>query len=62
MAVALIDDWLTGMRGGEKVLETLCGLVPDADIHTLVHLPGSVSAAIESRPIISSFIQHVPGV
>ncbi len=62
MSVALIHDWLTGMRGGEKVLETLCGLLPDADIHTLVHLPGSVSAAIESRPIITSFVQNLPGV
>jgi hypothetical protein len=24
LRVVLIHDWLTGMRGGEKVLETLC--------------------------------------
>ena len=29
-AVALVHDWLTGMRGGEKVLEALCELYPDA--------------------------------
>ena len=34
--VALVHDWLTGMRGGEKVLEALCELYPDADIFTLV--------------------------
>ena len=39
--VALVHDWLTGMRGGEKVLEELCGLVPEAPIHTLFHFPGS---------------------
>jgi hypothetical protein len=24
--VAIVHDWLTGMRGGEKVLEVLCEL------------------------------------
>ena len=42
--VALVHDWLTGMRGGEKVLEALCELYPDADLFTLVHRRGSVSA------------------
>jgi hypothetical protein len=43
MRVALVHDWLTGMRGGEKVLEVLCELFPDADLFTLFHRPGSVS-------------------
>ena len=38
--VALVHDWLTGMRGGEKVLEVLCELYPRADLFTLVHVPG----------------------
>ncbi len=61
MRVALVHDWLTGMRGGERVLEALVGLFPGADIHTLVHVPGSVSATIEGRPIRTSFIQRLPG-
>ena len=60
MAVALVHDWLTGMRGGERVLEALCGLYPDADIFTLVHHPGAVSATIERHRIITSFIQRLP--
>ena len=48
--VALVHDWLTGMRGGEKVLEALCEIYPDADIFTLVHRRGSVSPAIERHP------------
>jgi glycosyltransferase involved in cell wall biosynthesis len=59
--VALVHDWLTGMRGGERVLEALLTLFPDATIHTLVHRPGSTSAAIEARPIRTSFLQRVPG-
>lgn len=60
MKVALVHDWLTGMRGGERVLEVLCGLFPQADLFTLVHVPGSVSSAIEGRRIITSFIQRLP--
>ena len=59
--VALAHDWLTGMRGGERVLETICGLFPDADRFTLLHVPGSVSPRIEARPVRTSFIQHLPG-
>ena len=49
------------MRGGEKVLEALCLLFPQADLFTLVHHRGSVSATIESRRITTSFVQRLPG-
>lgn len=62
MKVAIIHDWLTGMRGGEKCLEVLCELFPDADLYTLLHIPGSVSRVIENRNIKTSFIQKIPGV
>ena len=61
MRVALVHDWLTGMRGGERVLESVLGLFPGATIHTLIHVPGSVSPAIEARPIRTSFLQRWPG-
>ena len=60
MKVALVHDWLTGMRGGEKVLEALCLLFPQGDIFTLIHTRGSVSPTIESRRITTSFVQHLP--
>ena len=60
--IALVHDWLTGMRGGEKVLEVLCERFPAADLFTLVHVPGSVAPIIERRPIHTSFVQHLPGV
>jgi glycosyltransferase involved in cell wall biosynthesis len=62
MRTALVHDWLTGMRGGEKVLEGLLELFPDAEIFTLLHVPGSVSPAIEGRPIHTSPLQRFPGV
>lgn len=60
MKVALVHDWLTGMRGGEKVLERFAALFPDAPIYTLVHEPGAVSKALESHEIRTSFIQNFP--
>ncbi|MEK7773826.1 MAG: glycosyltransferase [Deltaproteobacteria bacterium] len=60
MKVALIHDWLTGMRGGEKVLEVFCEIFPDADLYTLLHIPGSVSKTIENRSIKTSFVQRLP--
>jgi len=60
MKVALVHDWLTGMRGGEKCLEVFCRLFPDADIFTLVHKAGSVSPTIENHRIHTSFLQSFP--
>ena len=60
--VALVHDWLTGMRGGEKVLEVLCERYPGAEMFTLLHVPGSVSPVIERMPIHTSALQHLPAV
>jgi glycosyltransferase involved in cell wall biosynthesis len=58
--VALVHDWLTGQRGGEKVLEALAEIFPDAPIYTLFHIPGSQAAAIERKVIRTSFLQGFP--
>ena len=58
--VALVHDWLTGMRGGERCLEVLCELFPEAPLYTLMHVPGSVSPIIERRRIVTSFVQRLP--
>jgi glycosyltransferase involved in cell wall biosynthesis len=60
--VALVHDWLTGMRGGERCLEVFCELFPDADLFTLLRVPGSVPAVIERRRIVTSFVQRLPAV
>jgi len=58
--VAIVHDWLTGARGGERVLEVLCELFPSATIFTLLHIPGTVSKRIEAMRIRTSFVQHLP--
>ena len=61
LRVALVHDWLTGMRGGEKCLEVLCEMFPEADLYTLIHARGSVSRVIESRTIRESWLGRIPG-
>src|ERR1700674_1304239 len=56
MRVAIVHYWLLGMRGGEKVVEALCRLLPDADIFTLFYDPGRVSDVIRSRRVTVSYL------
>ena len=58
--VALVHDWLTGMRGGEKVLAAIAELYPAAPIFSLLHARGSVSPDIERHDVRTSFVQRLP--
>jgi glycosyltransferase involved in cell wall biosynthesis len=62
LRIALIHDWLTGMRGGEKVLLELVRLLPSADVFTLFWKRGSVAEEIESRVRQTSFLNNMPAV
>ncbi len=60
MRVAIVHYWLVGMRGGEKVLEELCLLYPQADIFTHVHDPARTSAVINAHRVTTTFIARLP--
>jgi glycosyltransferase involved in cell wall biosynthesis len=60
--VALVHDWLTGMRGGEKCLDVLCRRWPHAELFTLIHTSGQLARSIEQLAIHTSFLQRLPGV
>jgi glycosyltransferase involved in cell wall biosynthesis len=60
MKVAIIHYWLVGMRGGEKVVEALCEMYPQADIFTHVYVPEMVSDRIRQHRIIPTFINSLP--
>ncbi len=62
MKVALVHDWLTGMRGGEKILEGLCELFPEATVYTLIYNPARVSGIINRMTVKTSFLQRVPAI
>ena len=48
------------MRGGERVLEALCRMFPDADIFTHVYDPNVASDIIRSRRVTTTFIARMP--
>jgi glycosyltransferase involved in cell wall biosynthesis len=58
--IAIVHEWFTSMRGGEKCVEALCEVFPHADVYALLHVPGSVSPTIERALVRTSFIQHLP--
>jgi glycosyltransferase involved in cell wall biosynthesis len=60
MRVAIIHYWLVGMRGGEKVVEALCEMYPQADIFTHIYVPEMVSDRIRQHRIIPTFVNSLP--
>jgi glycosyltransferase involved in cell wall biosynthesis len=60
MRIAIVHEWFTSMRGGEKCVEALCEVFPDATVYALLHVKGSVSPIIERMPMHTSFVQHLP--
>ena len=56
MRVALVHYWLLGWRGGEKVLEAICRIFPEADIFTLFYDPDAVSPLIRSKNVHASYL------
>jgi glycosyltransferase involved in cell wall biosynthesis len=58
--IAIVHEWFTSMRGGEKCVEALCEVFPDATLFALVHVKGSVSPLLEQKEIQTSFIQNLP--
>ena len=61
MKVAIVHDWLTGMRGGEKVLDEIFKVSAQAEIYTLLHFEDKISPKINGHKITTSFLQRLPG-
>ena len=58
MRTAIVHYWLLYRRGGEKVLDALCRLLPEADIFTLFCDPRSLSDELRSHRITTSFLKN----
>jgi glycosyltransferase involved in cell wall biosynthesis len=56
MRVAIVHYWLLGMRGGESVVESLCRMLPDADIFTLFYDPSRISETIRAHRVTASYL------
>lgn len=62
LRVWLVHDWLTGMRGGEKVLLELVRLFPKSQVATLFYIPGSIHPALEARIRRVSWLQKYKNI
>lgn len=60
LRVALVHYWYVRRRGGERVLEVLADMFPQADIFTLVYDPGALADSLKSHKIAGSFLQKLP--
>src|SRR5688572_1425299 len=60
MRIALVHDWLITWRGGEKVLEALLELMPQAELFTLFHEPNAMPQSIERREVHTAFVDKLP--
>lgn len=60
--IALVHDWLTGMRGGEYVLEAIAEVFPKSELFTLIYIPGKISPELTILKRHTSWLQKVPGI
>jgi glycosyltransferase involved in cell wall biosynthesis len=61
MRAAIVHYWLLNMRGGEKVVEALCRMLPGADVFTLFYDPARVSDEIRRHRVTASFLNPLRG-
>ena len=59
-SAVLTHHWLVRLRGGEKVLQALCELLPGAPIYTLIHDPQEICQGWP--PVRASILNRLPGV
>ena len=59
--VCLAHHWLVGMRGGERVLEQICSVFPDAPIYTLFSDVSQLDDSIRKHRILPSVLNRIPG-
>jgi glycosyltransferase involved in cell wall biosynthesis len=61
LRVAIVHYWLVGDGGGERVIEAIAEIFPQADLFTLVANRDTLREALRSRSLSTSFIQRIPG-
>lgn len=62
MKVALMHDWTLHMRGGEKVLEALAEMYPEAVIYTLFYNKEKLSPSLQKMEFRTSWLQYLPRI
>jgi glycosyltransferase involved in cell wall biosynthesis len=61
LRVAIVHYWFVGRAGGERVVEALAEVLPQADLFSLVADRSVLAPVLKSRKLQTSFLQHLPG-
>jgi len=59
--IAMVHYWFASHRGGERVVEAMARMFPEADLFSLVVNPEALPESLRARSITTSFLQKVPG-
>lgn len=60
MKVAIVHYWLIDRRGGERVVEALCELYPQADLFTNIHDPAPFAETLAGHRVRTTFVGRLP--
>ncbi len=58
--IAIVHYWFVAHRGGERVVEQIASLFPQADLFSLIVDPASLPESFRRRSITTSFLQKLP--
>jgi glycosyltransferase involved in cell wall biosynthesis len=61
LRVAIVHYWFVGRAGGERVVEALAEVFPQADLFSLVADRSTLAPILQNRKLQTSFLQRVPG-
>lgn len=61
LRIAIVHYWFVSRRGGERVIDALCELFPQADLFALIADPSGLSPLMRKHKLTTSFLQKVPG-
>lgn len=60
MRIAIVHHWLVSQGGGERVVEALAAMFPEADIFTLVASDKGIPKSLQNRRITQSILGRLP--
>jgi glycosyltransferase involved in cell wall biosynthesis len=60
LRVAIVHHWFVSLAGGERVVDTIAGIFPKADVFTLFLDEQKLPPALQRRKIITSFLDRAP--
>jgi glycosyltransferase involved in cell wall biosynthesis len=60
MKTALVHEYLNQFGGAERVLQVLCGMLPDAPVYTTLYDQRLTGGVFADRVVRTSFIQRLP--